>query len=47
MWRKEDFEELIASDCMFARKFDEKIDPEIIDFLYIRVLMKDNYNNEK
>lgn len=32
VWRKEDFEELIDSDCMFARKFDEKIDTEIIDF---------------
>ena len=47
VWRKEDFEELIDSDCMFARKFDEKIDLEIIDLLYKRILTKDNYNNEK
>ena len=26
-----DFQELMASDCMFARKFDETVDGAIID----------------
>lgn len=30
IFRKEDFEELMNSECIFARKFDEKIDQEII-----------------
>lgn len=30
VWRKEDLDELMNSDRMFARKFDENIDPEII-----------------
>lgn len=29
-----DFDELMASDCMFARKFDAKIDHEIVDKIY-------------
>lgn len=34
VFRKEDYDELIKSPCMFARKFDEDIDKEIIDILY-------------
>ena len=34
VFRKEDFEELVASPCLFARKFDEKIDRQIIERLY-------------
>ena len=34
VFRNEDFEELIASPCLFARKFDEKIDRQIIERLY-------------
>lgn len=30
VWRTEDYEQLIASQCMFARKFDVKVDSEII-----------------
>ena len=30
-WRSSDYEEIINSDRLFARKFDEKIDPDIID----------------
>ena len=30
-FRKEDFDELMASPCMFARKFDQQVDAEIID----------------
>ncbi|MGN0524127.1 MAG: beta-1,6-N-acetylglucosaminyltransferase [Eubacterium sp.] len=31
VWRSEDLEEIMASPCMFARKFDMDIDSEIID----------------
>ncbi len=34
VFRREDFEYLMASNCMFARKFDEKTDLEIIEQLY-------------
>ena len=34
VFRITDFNELINSECMFARKFDEKIDKEIIEKLY-------------
>jgi hypothetical protein len=30
-WRDKDFEEIMSSDCLFARKFDSKIDKQIID----------------
>ena len=33
VWRKVDFEELVNSDRMFARKFDEKVDYEIIEMV--------------
>ena len=32
-WKKEDFEELINSEALFARKFDETIDKEIITLI--------------
>ena len=31
MFRKNDFEELISSGYLFARKFDSKVDSEIIN----------------
>lgn len=31
VWRSKDFDEIMASPCMFARKFDADIDSEIID----------------
>ena len=34
LWTKEDYEELINSDYLFARKFDEKIDNQIIEKIY-------------
>ncbi|MDR1223315.1 MAG: beta-1,6-N-acetylglucosaminyltransferase [Tannerella sp.] len=39
MWRSEDFERLISSDNLFARKFDETVDREILDKLnsYTRI----------
>lgn len=33
VWRAEDYEEIKASPCMFARKFDLNVDREIIDML--------------
>lgn len=33
VWRKDDYEYLINSHCMFARKFDKKIDSEIIELI--------------
>lgn len=33
-YRIEDFDELISSNCMFARKFDEKKDIKIVNKLY-------------
>ena len=46
VWTEKDFNELIDSNCMFARKFDEKVDPKIIELLYERILLKGN-NCEK
>lgn len=31
IWKNKDYEELMSSDCLFARKFDDTIDKEIID----------------
>lgn len=31
VWKKDDFNELISSEALYARKFDEKTDKEIID----------------
>jgi len=36
-FRSEDYEELMASPCMFARKFDENIDSDIIEKLAAKV----------
>ena len=33
-YRKEDFNELINLDFLFARKFDINIDKEIVDLIY-------------
>ncbi|MBR5317137.1 MAG: hypothetical protein IKU39_04515 [Lachnospiraceae bacterium] len=35
VFRRDDYEELMASTCMFARKFDEKTDKEIIEKIYV------------
>lgn len=34
VFRMEDLDALMASECLFARKFDEKIDQEIIEAIY-------------
>jgi hypothetical protein len=31
VWRREDFDILASSDCLFARKFDPKVDAAVID----------------
>ena len=40
VWRIQDYEELINSGCLFARKFDPGVDEKIINMLYDNV-MKD------
>lgn len=35
VFRIDDYDALMKSDCMFARKFDEKIDKEIIEKIYL------------
>lgn len=37
-YRIDDYQELIDSPCMFARKFNSSIDPDIIDRLYQHVM---------
>lgn len=34
VFRKDDYNELMSAKHMFARKFDENIDTEIIDMIY-------------
>lgn len=34
VWRISDYDEIINSDCLFARKFDISIDKEIIRKIY-------------
>lgn len=38
--RSGDFEELVESECIFARKFDEKIDSEIVEKIYKQLMDK-------
>ena len=44
VWRKNDYEELINSDCLFARKFDENVDNEIINCIYTTLLNQEEEN---
>lgn len=37
IWHKEDFNELMNSECLFARKFDYNTDSEIVDKLYVKL----------
>lgn len=39
-WRNTDFDELMASDYLFARKFDEQIDDQIVHKIYMRLKSK-------
>lgn len=34
VFRKEDFDDLASSKCLYARKFDEGKDREIIEMIY-------------
>ena len=40
VFRSSEFEELMESECMFARKFDEKIDAEIVEKIYQHLMNK-------
>lgn len=40
IFRSSDFEELMESGCMFARKFDEKTDVEIVEKIYQYLMEK-------
>lgn len=33
-WRAQDFEEIMKSECLFARKFDPTVDEKIIEMIY-------------
>ncbi len=39
-FRKEDFDQIMSSDCFFARKFDEKVDFEIVEMIYNEIMQK-------
>ena len=39
-WREEDFEELINSNYLFARKFDETVDSTIIELISDYILKR-------
>lgn len=39
-FRKEDFEEVMDSNCYFARKFDENVDFEIVEMIFDKVYQK-------
>ena len=43
----ENKEDLIKTDCLFARKFDYKNNPEIVDYLFTTIHKKDEKNREK
>lgn len=36
-WKDTDYDELMASDYLFARKFDEQVDDGIVDRIYMRL----------
>ena len=40
VFRVEDYDLLMKSDCMFARKFDEKVDKDIIEKIYLTLKNK-------
>lgn len=46
-WHKSDLRELLNSDCLFARKFDESIDDEVIKELYKRLINTGDEENEE
>lgn len=46
-WRIEDFDEIMRSDRLFARKFDEKVDFEIIDQIVKKIRNENIRNGEQ
>lgn len=44
VWREKDFNEILQSNCLFARKFDERIDKTVIE-LIIQTISKANKEN--
>lgn len=40
IWQTSDYEELIDSNCLFARKFDENVDATIIELIYNKILYR-------
>ena len=44
-FRSEDYELLITSEKLFARKFDENVDMEIVDRIYSHINYKNHENN--
>ena len=42
IWRKEDYEYLSQSNKLFARKFDENVDGEIINMLINKIKNESN-----
>lgn len=45
IFRKEDFQELVNSDRIFARKFSSKVDNEVINNIFDYLVNKKNINN--
>lgn len=46
-WGTQDFEELINSPYMFARKFDENVDMQIVKMIYDKITLRKNNENDK
>lgn len=40
VWRKDDYQYLLKSRCLFARKFDTNVDKDIVDALYNHLINK-------
>ena len=43
-FKKEDFDELVYSKMLFARKFDSELYPEIIDMIFEAVMKKKEHS---
>lgn len=46
VWREKDYDELINSEYLFARKFDEKIDKKIIEKIFNYIMKNEEISNE-
>lgn len=45
VWRDSDFNELINSDCLFARKFSNQVDSKIIEHIQNHILHENSFND--